>query len=271
MSVTNRFDKLAQPSPGSPGVVAYLTAGDGGLTKTIEAMLGAEDGGASAIELGVPHTDPVADGPVLQAAAARSLGAGFRSRDLVACLEGYRSQGGSLPIALIGYANVLTEPSAGIDLAALAAAGADALAIPDLPLEEAGEVISRAAEVGMTMVFFVAPNTSEARLAAAAQASTAFLYAVARRGTTGSTTVIDAELESYLARARRAAGNKPLAVGFGFSRSEQVRALRGHGDHAVVGTAFVRALEGIPAPQARASARDFICSLLSDSSIASPS
>lgn len=262
MSAPHRFEAFADRAAAQPpGVIAYLTAGDGGCAKTVAAMHGIEAGGARAIELGVPHSDPVADGPVLQAAAARVLRAGFRTGDLVTCLEQYRAEGGRLPIVLFGYANVLAERATNEFYRGLAEAGADALAIPDLPREEAADVIANSEAVGLRMVFFVAPNTIESRLAAAAEASTAFLYAVARRGTTGSDTEFDAELESYLGRVRRVAGSTPVAVGFGFSRAEQVRALQGRADHAVVGTALVRALEGVPASEAGTVARNFLQSL----------
>ncbi|QDU84377.1 Tryptophan synthase alpha chain [Planctomycetes bacterium Pla163] len=269
----NRLDHLTrQLEPGDghaahgrrPSVVPYVTAGDGGWRSTVEVLHGIEAAGAVAVELGMPHSDPVADGPILQQAAARALRSGFSFADFERCVAQYRSEGGSLGIVAFGYANVLLEAHGRAGLARLERAGVDGIAIADLPFEEASELREAARSLDLGTVFFAAPNTSRARLEALADAATGFVYALARRGTTGRATAIDSTLKDHLALVRAASSHTLLAVGFGLTSRADIDRLRGHCDLAVVGSALVEYVhrERAIGRDVRTAARRFVARLV---------
>jgi tryptophan synthase alpha chain len=236
----------ANRAAGHAGLAPYVTAGDGGLETTRAVLLALEAGGATCVELGVPFSDPIADGPVLQAAAQRALEAGTRLVDVLDLCAELRAAGCELPIALFSYANPLVR--LGWERAARRSAevGVDAWLVPDLVPEEAGEMRAAALEHDLAPIFFVAPTSSPERIAAAARASRGFLYAIGRVGVTGGETQLDVQTLDFLARVR-AGCTLPLAVGFGLRSAAQVAAVTRQADLAVVGSAFVarihRALE----------------------------
>jgi len=232
------------------GVAPYLTAGDGGLTETLRALHAVEEAGACAVELGVPFSDPIADGPRLQEAAQRALAAGATLDRILDTLAAFRAAGGRVPVALMSYANPLRRRGWQETAARAAAAGADAFIVPDLPVEEADEMRAAAAAHGLGTVFFVAPTSGPARARAACAASTAFVYVLGRIGVTGGATRFDAEALSLLDRVRAQAAT-PVAVGFGIASADDVRAATAHADVAIVGTALVQKMH-----EARASGRD---------------
>jgi len=246
------------------GVAPYLTAGDGGFDETLRAMRAVEEAGACAIELGVPFSDPIADGPRLQEAAQRALDAGTTLDGILDLLARYREGGGRLPVALMSYANPLRRRGWETLCARAAGAGADALIVPDLPPEEAHELRAAAATHALGTVFFVAPTSSASRIAAACAASTAFVYALGRVGVTGGAARFDANTGAYLDRVR-AHTSVPLAVGFGIASAEDVRAATTHADLAIVGTALVQRLHEarVAGRDAAAEARAFVRTLVS--------
>jgi tryptophan synthase alpha chain len=228
----------------APALVPFVMAGDGGADDTLAVLAGLESGGAAAIELGLAHTDPIADGPVVRAAGERALAAGVGFDAYVDLVREHRRRGGRVPIVAFGYTNVLFEAHGAAGVARLADAGVDALAVADLPPEEADALAQCCARVGLGLVGFVAPTTDGARLQRVTEFATAFVYAVARRGTTGRRSSIDAELAERLA-ALRSVGARPLAVGFGIADAAQVAALNGHADLVVVGSALVEHLHHV--------------------------
>ncbi len=232
------------------GVAPYLTAGDGGLAETLRALHAVEEAGACAVELGVPFSDPIADGPRLQEAAQRALAAGATLDGILDLLARFRAAGGRLPVALMSYANPLRRRGWEALAQRAAAAGADALIVPDLPVEEADEMRASAAAHGLGTVFFVAPTSGAARIAAACAASTAFVYVVGRVGVTGRATELDAGVTAFVDRVRAAAA-APVALGFGIATPEDVRAAAAHADVAIVGTALVQQMH-----EARCAGRD---------------
>lgn len=241
------------------GVAPYLTAGDGGLPETLRAMHAVEEAGACAIELGVPFSDPIADGPRLQEAAQRALAAGTTLDGILDTLARFRAAGGRLPVALMSYANPLQRRGWTALAARAAGAGADALIVPDLPVEEAAEMRAAAAAHELGTVFFVAPTSSPARCAAACAASTAFVYVLGRVGVTGAATRFDAPTLAFLDRVR-AQSAAPVAVGFGIRRAEEARIAGAHADVVIVGTALVQTLHETRTAggDAAAAAREFI-------------
>ena len=236
---------------GERGVAPYLTAGDGGLETTLAALHVLDRGGAACVELGVPFSDPIADGPVLQAAADRALAAGATLGGILAMVARFRQEGGAVPIALMSYANPLLRRGWDGTCAAAAAAGIDGLIVPDLALEEGAPLRAAAAAHGLCPIFFAAPTSPDDRIRAAAEASRGFLYVVGRTGVTGGGTRFEPDTQRFLERVAGLAA-LPTAVGFGIRSAEDVRQAVRHADLAIVGSALVARMHqaGAAAPEA---------------------
>lgn len=224
---------------GRVGIAPYITAGDGGLTTTLAVLQALEAGGASVCELGIPFSDPIADGPILQAAAQRSLEKGTTLLSVLAMVRRYRAQGGALPLLAFSYLNPLLAGGLAASTQAIADAGMDGVLVPDLPVEESGELQEACRRAKLDTVFFATPTTSDERIARAAEASGGFLYVIGRVGVTGAATALEGDADAYIDRVRAAAQGMPLGVGFGIREASQVRALQGRADLAIVGTAMV--------------------------------
>jgi tryptophan synthase alpha chain len=220
-----------------PALVTYVMGGDPDLAGSKALALACVDGGADLLEIGVPFSDPIADGPTIQQAAERSLRHGTTPRD---CLEVVRAvrRRSDLPVALMGYLNPLLAAGFEAFAGEAAAAGADAFIIPDLLPEEAGELREQAARHGLALIFLLAPTSTPARVAAAARAAAGFLYFVSVTGVTGARAELPADLTARVA-AVRAASPVPVVIGFGVSSPDQARALGALADGVVVGSAIV--------------------------------
>lgn len=218
-------------------LITYVMSGDPDLEASREAALACIRGGADILELGMPFSDPIADGPTIQRAGERALASGTT---VVKCLELAQSLRGATdaPIVLMGYANPVL--SMGLDAFVLRAvrAGVDAVILPDLPPEEAGELRSAAAREGLRTVFLVAPTSTQARSSAACEASTGFVYLVSVAGVTGARQAVGSDVVLQLA-SLRAVSRVPVVVGFGVSTPEHASALGPHADGVVVGSAIV--------------------------------
>ena len=247
---------------GRAALVTYVMGGDPDLAASARMALACVEGGADLLEIGVPFSDPIADGPTIQLAAERALKHGTSPRD---CLEVVRAvrRKSQVPVALMGYLNpMLAQGMAGF-LADAAAAGVDALIIPDLLPEEAGEIGAQAREHGIALVFLLAPTSTPWRVAAAARAATGFLYFVSVTGVTGARASQDlaADLAEKVAAVRRASP-VPVVIGFGVSKPEQARALGALADGVVVGSAIVSRIAEAGTAAARAArVRSFVASL----------
>jgi len=229
---------------GRPAFVAFLTAGDPSLERTVEAALELERGGADLLELGVPFSDPVADGPVIQRASERALRAGATLRGVLEAVARIREKS-ALPIVLFSYFNPLLR--FGLESLAREAkrAGVDGVLVTDLPPEEAGEWLPLAREANLDSVFLAAPTSPDERLGAIAAASRGFVYAVSRTGVTGEKDAVSDDAAPLVARLRRLT-REPVALGFGIATPAQVKAAAALADGVVVGSALVRALEEAP-------------------------
>lgn len=218
-------------------LVTYVMGGDPDLAGSKALALACLDGGADLVEVGVPFSDPIADGPTIQLAAERSLRHRTTPRDCLEVVRAVRARG-EVPVALMGYLNPLL--SAGFEpfAAEAAAAGADAFIIPDLLPEEAGELGAIAARHGLALVFLLAPTSTPARVEAATRAATGFLYFVSVTGVTGARAELPADLGARVATVR-AASPVPVVIGFGVSTPDQARALGSLADGVVVGSAIV--------------------------------
>ncbi len=237
--IGRRFAELRRS--GELGLVAYITAGDPSLAATREIVLAAAEAGADVIELGVPFSDPVADGPVIQRASERALRAGTTLAgviDLVADLR--RST--EVPLVLFSYFNPILQMGLEDFARRAADAGADGVLVTDLTPEEAVEYRQVLRAAGLDTIFLAAPTTPDDRLALIAAVSSGFLYLISRTGVTGQRDQLPEDLTALVSRVRRAT-TLPLAVGFGLSQPEHLRALVGQVEAAVVGSALVSEIE----------------------------
>ena len=224
-----------------PGLVAYLTCGDPDLSTTRATALAAIDGGADVIELGVPFSDPVADGEVIQRASERALRNGVTVHDALTCARNVR-QHIDVPIVLFSYFNPLLQFGPEPFAPAGREAGIDAVLATDLIPEEAESWTQNLLRHGLDPIFLVAPTTSDKRLTSIAQHARGFIYAVSRAGVTGTRDEMTRDAEALVKRVR-SVSDLPVAVGFGISSPEQVRAVWRFADAAVVGSAIVKQIE----------------------------
>lgn len=227
---------------GRAAFIAYLTAGDPDGAATVELACVLDRVGTDVLELGVPFTDPIADGPVLQAAAARALASGTPLTRVFEIAREIRRRT-RLGLVLFSYLNPLLRRGLGKSAREAREAGFDGVLVTDLPPEEARPFVSDLRGAALDTVFLVSPTSTPARMAAAARLSTGFLYVVSRRGTTGARASLSPDLSKTVARARRAAGSLPVAVGFGIGGPEAVRRVARIADGVVVGSALVEAAE----------------------------
>lgn len=234
--IKTTFERLK--SAKTRGLIAYLTAGDPSPERTVELMLALEAGGVDILELGVPFSDPIADGPVIQRASERALKAGTTLSRVLDLLREFRRQS-ELPVVVFSYLNPVLRYGFEKFTEDAARAGADGTLLTDLNIEEAESYLGQMRKHGLDPIFLVTQTTETERMKRLAQASSGFVYLVSRAGVTGVRSTLSDQAVPLVARAR-AVTSLPLAVGFGLSKPEQMRALAPHVDAAVVGSAFMR-------------------------------
>lgn len=228
------------------GLSVYICAGDGGLDFTYELALALIEAGADILELGVPFSDPLADGPVIQAASQRALAGGTRLQDILEMSKALRAKAEDTPLVLMGYYNPFY--SYGLSRLAKAAkeAGVDAFIVPDLPVEENGPFLKELDQNSLGYIPLVAPTTDNSRLFKIAASAKGFIYCVSVTGVTGARNELSSTLPAFLQKVRKNAA-APLFVGFGISKPEHIRELKPFCDGVVVGSAVVSlAAEGRP-------------------------
>jgi tryptophan synthase alpha chain len=233
--IADTFARLR--SAGRPGLVTYTTAGDPDLPRSAEILKALDRAGADVLEVGVPFSDPLADGPVIQRATERALSAGGSLKASLALIEQVRSHIAA-PIVVFSYANPIVRM--GLDTFAnrAAAAGVDGVLALDLPIEEAGEFRTTLKGAGLDAIFLLSPTTSDARIRKAAELGSGFLYGISRLGVTGARDRVASGADT-LVRRIRAHTTMPIALGFGISRPEHVAEVGSYADAAVVGSALV--------------------------------
>ena len=237
--IAQRFRKLAESR--ELGLVAYITAGDPSLDATEQIVLAAAEAGADAIELGVPFSDPVADGPTIQRASERALRSGTTLAGVIELVRRLRAHT-DVPLVLFSYFNPILQMGIEKFAAAAAAAGADGVLATDLTPEEAGEYRAVLHAHGLDTIFLAAPTSTDERLALISECSSGFLYLISRTGVTGERDALPEDLPALARRVRRFT-KLPLAVGFGISQPAHVSVLGGIADAAVVGSALVAEIE----------------------------
>lgn len=222
------------------GLVAYVTAGDPDLARSAEVIRAVDRGGADVIELGVPFSDPLADGPVIQRATERALAAGTTLAKVLDLAASLRADV-TAPLVLFTYANPMVRMGVPAFARRARAAGIDGVLVLDLPPEEAGETREVFVTEGLDTIFLLSPTTSVARIRRAAELGSGFLYGISRLGVTGARADVADSAEALAARVR-AETSRPLALGFGFSRPEHVQSVGRWADAAVVGSALVQVI-----------------------------
>jgi tryptophan synthase alpha chain len=248
--IARRFRALAEA--GEMGLVAYVTAGDPSLAASEKIVLAAANAGADVIELGVPFSDPVADGPTIQRASDRALRGGTTLAGVIELVRRIRTHS-EVPLVLFSYFNPILQMGLEKFAAAAAAAGADGVLATDLTPEEATEYRATMQAHELDTIFLAAPTSTDARLERIGAASSGFLYVISRAGVTGERESLPAELPALIRRARKFT-TLPIAVGFGISLPTQVTVLGGIADAAVVGSALMAAVEKAASPDDAAAA-----------------
>src|SRR6202167_363356 len=247
--ISARFTELS--ARGELGIVAYITAGDPSLEASEKIVLAAAEAGADVIELGVPFSDPVADGPVIQRASDRALRSGTTLAGVLELVTRLR-RNTQVPLVLFSYFNPILQR--GIEKFADAAkAGADGVLVTDLTPEEGAEYRVVLQSRGLDTIFLAAPTSTDARLAQISAVTTGFLYLVSRTGVTGTRDALPPELPALVRRTRKFTA-LPVAVGFGISLPTHVTVLGGIADAAVVGSALMAAVEKAASPEGAAMA-----------------
>ena len=256
------FSKLQRE--GKPGFIPFITAGDPDLETTAGLLVELADCGASVIELGVPFSDPMADGPVIQRASERALKHGFGLKEIFATTARVRARI-ETPLVLFSYFNPLLQY--GIDKLARDArdAGLDGILVTDLTPEESQEFAAALKLNDLDMIFLVAPTSTDERLRLISAHASGFVYAVSRAGVTGARENLSREAELLVTRVRKFS-SLPVAVGFGISSAEQVAKTCMYADAAVVGSAIVAKIEKLSgSPDLVKEVGQFVRSLISDS------
>ena len=220
-----------------PGLVTYTTAGDPDLQRSGEILIALDRAGADVIEVGVPFSDPLADGPVIQRAAERALAAGATLRGILDLLERVR-QRIRAPLVVFSYANPILRMGIDSFVRRAADAGVDGVLALDLPIEEAAEFRGIVARAGLDTIFLLSPTTTDERIQRAGELGSGFLYGISRLGVTGARDRVAPGAEA-LVRRIRARTHLPVALGFGISRPEHVTEVGAYADAAVVGSALV--------------------------------
>lgn len=235
--LSERFAALRTAAPRRAGLVTYVTAGDPSPAASAEVLRAIAAAGADVLEVGVPFSDPIADGPAIQRATERALAAGGNlgvTLDIVAAAR----PDIDAPIVLFTYVNPVLQMGEAAFAARAAAAGVDGVLLLDLPIEESAAMCDRLAAHGIDQIFLISPTTSDARLREAARLGRGFLYVISRLGVTGARAEVAASAAPLVARIR-AVTDLPIAVGFGLSRPEHLAEVGGYADAAVVGSALV--------------------------------
>lgn len=242
--IAERFAALR--SRGEKGLIAYIAAGDPSLAVTGRLVHALEAAGVDMVELGLPFSDPLADGPVIQAASQRALAAGANTDNVLELVTALRGEGVQIPLLIMTYYNLVFRPGVENFCQRAKEAGVDGLILPDVSMEEGAEIQAATQATGLDLIQFVAPTSPPDRITRAGEMARGFVYVVSLTGVTGAREALPERL-SGLVESVKAATDTPVAVGFGISRPEHVRQVTAVADAAIVGSAFVRFCgEGLP-------------------------
>jgi len=230
---------------GRKALIPFITAGDPDPASCVPLMHALVAGGADIIELGVPFSDPMADGPVIQRASERALKHGVSLRDVISWVAQFRKTNSETPVVLMGYANPIEAMGADNFVKAAKAAGADGVVVVDYPPEEAEQLVATLDGAGLDTIFLLSPTTSDARLKQVAQLGRGYLYYVSLKGVTGAANIDVADVAQRLARIRSHT-KLPVGVGFGIRDGETARNIAQVADAVVIGSRLVQEIEAAP-------------------------
>lgn len=253
-----RFRSLAAKR--EQALITYIMAGDPSLSETEALVLALEQAGADVIELGVPFSDPIADGPVIQQAADRALKSGTTLKKILAMTTALREKT-QIPLVLMAYYNSIFAYGEAAFCRDAVAAGIDGLIVPDMPVEESGPLSALAAPAGLDLIFLLAPTSPPARRVKVARASHGFVYYVSLTGITGATITDMGDVEQNVQRIRKVS-KVPVSVGFGVATPDDVKRIAKSADGVIVGSALVKRVAELPhRPNALAGISEFVRSL----------
>ena len=226
--------------------IPFVTAGDPSPATTVAVMHGLVEGGADVIELGMPFSDPMADGPVVQRSSERALKQGVGLKHVLGYVRDFRVRDDKTPIVLMGYANPIERMGYATFVAAARDAGVDGVLIVDYPVEEAGDWLAALEGSGVDPIFLLSPTTTEARIERVARVAKGYLYYVSLKGVTGAANIDTSEVEAAIQRIRRHT-KVPVGVGFGIRDGATARRVAGFADAVVIGSRIVQELADDPA------------------------
>jgi tryptophan synthase alpha chain len=256
--IAARFATLRQQ--GRKGLVPYICAGDPAADLTVPLMHALARAGADVIELGVPFSDPMADGPVIQRAAERAIRNGVGLKATVEMVARFRDTDRDTPVVLMGYANPVERMGRDAFAAAARAAGVDGVLVVDYPPEESVEFAAAMRAAGIDPIFLLAPTSTDARIEAVARQASGYLYYVSLKGTTGAGHLDTASVEAKLPLIRRAT-SVPVGVGFGIRDAESARAVAAVADAVVIGSRIIQEIESSPREQAADAVERFVATI----------
>ncbi|KHK51646.1 tryptophan synthase alpha chain [Ralstonia sp. A12] len=256
--IAQTFSQLS--AQGRKGLIPFITAGDPYPEMTVDLMHALVKGGANVIELGVPFSDPMADGPVIQRASERALAKKVGLRTVLEYVRAFRTTDTTTPVVLMGYANPIERMGADVFAKAASEAGVDGVLVVDYPPEECEGFAKTMREAGIDPIFLLAPTSTDARIAQIARVASGYIYYVSLKGVTGAATI---DLDAVAARIPqiRQHARLPVGVGFGIRDAETARAISGVADAVVIGSRIVQLLEEAPREQAVQYLTDFIAEI----------
>jgi tryptophan synthase alpha chain len=253
--IQGRFEALAKA--GGKALIPYITAGDPHPSLTVPLMRALVEAGSDILELGVPFSDPMADGPVIQRSGERALKHGIGLSHVLAMVSEFRRKDGETPIVLMGYANPLEAMGIEKFAAAAKAAGVDGVIVVDYPPEECLEFCALMKENGVDPIFLLAPTSTQKRIDEVARSGSGYLYYVSLRGVTGAANIDFSEISDKIP-AIRAATRMPIGVGFGIRDAESARRVAASADAVVIGSRIIQEIEAGSADQAVARVKAFL-------------
>lgn len=253
--ITATFKHLAEQ--GRTALIPYVTAGFPTVETTVALMHAMADAGADVIELGVPFSDPMADGPVIQKANDKALANGMTALSLLDMVREFRQEDGRTPVVLMGYANPIEAMGTEVFVEAARSAGVDGLLVVDRPPEESGEFARIVRDAGMSPIFLVAPTSTDERINAVAEIGAGYVYYVSLKGVTGAGHLDVDDVAHHLQRIRRYV-ELPVGVGFGIRDAQTAAQIADHSDAVVIGTRIIQLLEEGAAEEAVQRVRSFI-------------
>ena len=237
---------LQNRQAGRKNLVTFITAGDPSLTQTEQLMHALVNAGVDVIELGVPFSDPMADGPVIQRASERAVAQGVGLRDVLELVARFRQSNQHTPVVLMGYANPIERIGQEAFIAEAVQAGVDGALIVDYPPEESESFAQTARTAGLNIIYLVAPTTTDARMQATAQVASGFIYYVSLKGVTGAGSLDVADVQAKVARLRQFT-DLPINVGFGISDASSAQAVAQTADGVVIGSKIIQLVESAQA------------------------